>query len=191
MVPFVRDRAYIPIEDPINPVRHRKAANVCSGVTSSNALIERKISLGRRKLTSTPYGAHLLPMPTLGVDFDFSQTKQRAMDLGATADQIPYIMANECRADHQGLARHEGRSDGRDLRQDRSSEPVSACQGRHAPGEGRQPFDPVVGQRAADERRCRADAAAAEEFAEQLQARALHLPTPGPIDTQGEGAASS
>ncbi|MGL3107075.1 hypothetical protein [Bradyrhizobium sp. BR 1432] len=32
-------------------------------------------------------------MPTLGIDFDFSQIKQRAMDLGATADQIPYIMA--------------------------------------------------------------------------------------------------
>ncbi|WP_258767395.1 hypothetical protein [Bradyrhizobium arachidis] len=31
-------------------------------------------------------------MPTLGVDFDFSQIKQRAIDFGA-ADQIPYIMA--------------------------------------------------------------------------------------------------
>jgi hypothetical protein len=29
----------------------------------------------------------------LGVDFNFSQIKRRAMDLGATADQIPYIMA--------------------------------------------------------------------------------------------------
>ncbi|MCP1761970.1 hypothetical protein [Bradyrhizobium japonicum] len=32
-------------------------------------------------------------MPTLGVDFDFSQIEQRALALGATADQMPYIMA--------------------------------------------------------------------------------------------------
>jgi hypothetical protein len=32
-------------------------------------------------------------MPTVAVDFDFSQVARRAMDLGATADQIPYIMA--------------------------------------------------------------------------------------------------
>lgn len=155
-------------------------------------------------------------MPTLGVDFDFSQIAQRAMDLGATVDQIPYIMATTLNMAAENtrsyliettwpssvtvrnrsfmnaaLTTKGSRATKGDLTVEIYDKIGRAnlflhAKGRHAPGEGRQPLDPVVGQRAADERRRRADAAAAEEFTEQLQARALHLPTSGPIDTQGE-----
>jgi hypothetical protein len=46
------------------------------------------VIVGPQRATS-----YCLLMSTLGVDFDFSQVARRAMDLGATADQIPYIMA--------------------------------------------------------------------------------------------------
>ncbi|KYK44737.1 hypothetical protein A1D31_36105 [Bradyrhizobium liaoningense] len=153
-------------------------------------------------------------MPTLEVDFDFSQIKQRAMDLGATADQIPYIMATTLNMAAENtrsyliettwpssvtvrnrsfmdaaLTTKGSRATKGDLTVEIYDKIGRANLFLHAKGGTRRAKggnlsipSSVNVQRT--ERRRRADAAAAEEFAKQLQARALHLPTPGQVEPE-------
>ncbi|WP_065756784.1 hypothetical protein [Bradyrhizobium paxllaeri] len=106
-------------------------------------------------------------MPTLGVDFDFSKIKQRAIDLSGTADQIPYIMATTLNMPAENTRSYliettwpssvRNRSflkaalttkGSRETKGDPSvniyGEPRPACHGWHAPSEGRQPSDPYA-----------------------------------------------